>query len=87
MSEEYQEIKNLIQKHQKDLTTKYNVLVKRTNSIITSLDNLNTKMDYLVERMSMFEFIDEDEDEDDLESYGIDPEEYEDDDDDGQGYD
>lgn len=87
MSEEYQELNNTIQKHQKDLTTKYNVLVKRTNSIITSLDKLNTKMDYLVERMSMFELVDEDEE--DLESYGIDPEEYEEDDedDDGQGYD
>lgn len=87
MSEEYQELNNTIQKHQKDLTTKYNVLVKRTNSIITSLDKLNTKMDYLVERMSMFELVDEDEE--DLESYGVDPEEYEEDDedDDGQGYD
>lgn len=87
MSEEYQELNNTIQKYQKDLTTKYNVLVKRTNSIITSLDKLNTKMDYLVERMSMFELVDEDEE--DLESYGIDPEEYEEDDedDDGQGYD
>lgn len=66
------EIVNLlknIEKNQKDLTTKYNVLVKRTNSIITSLSEINEKLDFLVETMSMFELEDDEDDEDDYEDF------------------
>ena len=51
------ELKDLIRtldKNHKDLITKYNVLVKRTSSIITSVNLINEKLDYLVETMSMF---------------------------------
>jgi predicted transcriptional regulator len=66
------EIVNLlknIEKNQKDLTTKYNVLVKRTNSIITSLSEINEKLDFLVETMSMFELADDEDGEDDEDDY------------------
>ena len=66
------EIVNLlknIEKNQKDFTTKYNVLVKRTNSIITSLSEINEKLDFLVETMSMFELEDDEDDEDDYEDF------------------
>lgn len=52
--------------HHKDLTTKYNILVKRTNSIINTLKDVNTKLEYLSDKLSMFEFI---EAEDGIEGY------------------
>ena len=56
------ELKDLIRtldKNHKDLITKYNVLVKRTSSIITSVNLINEKLDYLVETMSMFELMED----------------------------
>jgi hypothetical protein len=61
-------IEKLIEENHKDLKTKYNVLVKRTNSIISSLTKIDAKMDFLVEKMAMFELM-EDEDEDEEEEY------------------
>ena len=48
-----------IDKHHKSLETKYNVLVKRTNSMIKSLSIIDDKLDFLLDKMSMFEFIEE----------------------------
>jgi len=87
---EINELLKKIEKNHKDLLTKYNVLVKRTSSIITTLSTLNDKMDYLVETMSMFELVeDEEEYEEDFNPYRIESEDYDDDDDDedGRGYD
>ena len=87
------ELDNLIktiEKNHKDLLTKYNVLVKRTNSIITGLNLANEKLDFLVETMGMFELIEEDHIGEDFDPYSHQPEEYEEDDDDeedGRGYD
>lgn len=89
---ELSELIKKIDKNHKDLLTKYNVLVKRTNSIITSISTINDKLDYLVETMSMFELVEEEEeDEGDFNPYRIESEDYNDDDDDddehGRGYD
>lgn len=66
-------IEKLIEENHKDLKTKYNVLVKRTNSIISSLNKIDAKLDFLVEKMAMFELMeDEDEDEEEYESYDVD---------------
>lgn len=62
-------IEKLIEENHKDLKTKYNVLVKRTNSIISSLNKIDAKLDFLVEKMAMFELMEE-EDEEDEEDYG-----------------
>ena len=73
------ELKDLIRtldKNHKDLITKYNVLVKRTSSIITSVNLINEKLDYLVETMSMFELV-EDEMQQDFDPYSQQEEEYE----------
>jgi hypothetical protein len=64
-------IEKLIEENHKDLKTKYNVLVKRTNSIISSLNKIDAKLDFLVEKMAMFELM-EDEDEEEYESYDVD---------------
>lgn len=72
-------IEKLIEENNKDLKTKYNVLVKRTNSIISSINKIDAKLDFLVEKMAMFELM-EDEDEDDEEeheSYDVDEEDEE----------
>jgi len=85
---EMNELIKKIEKNHKDLLTKYNVLVKRTNSIITSLSTISDKLDYLVETMSMFELVEE-EDEEEYEEYLNQYEDDEDDDDDEheKGYD
>ena len=73
------ELKDLIRtldKNHKDLITKYNVLVKRTSSIITTINTINEKLDYLVETMSMFELIEEEVYED-FDPYSQAQEEYE----------
>jgi len=72
-----EQLKKHIDKNHKDLITKYNVLVKRTNSIITSLSKIDEKLNYLVETMSMFELVEEDEEEE-FDPYHVDPEDYED---------
>lgn len=88
---EFKKLKQSLDKNYKDLTTKYNVLVKRTNSIITSLSEINQKLDYLVETMSMFELVEDDSE--DFNPYNVEEEEYEDMEDDedddslGKGYD
>lgn len=70
MDKELISVLKKIEANQKDLITKYNVLVKRTNSIITSLSQIDTKIEYLVETMSMFETDEDDEGEyDGFESY------------------
>jgi len=87
---EINELIKKIEKNHKDLLTKYNVLVKRTSSIITTLATLNDKLDYLVETMSMFELVEEDGDAEEYEEYFSQYEDSEDDDDDdehGRGYD
>jgi hypothetical protein len=66
-----------IDKNHKDLLTKYNVLVKRTSSIISSLSELNAKIDYLAEMMSMFELAEENEEEE-FDPYHLESEDYED---------
>ncbi len=70
-----------IDKHHKSLETKYNVLVKRTNSMIKSLSIIDDKLDFLLDKMSMFEFIEEagEEDEEEFDPYHVEPEDYEDD--------
>jgi len=84
MSDQHLEKLKNIEKNQRDLFTKYNVLVKRTNSIITTLNQINEKLDYLVETMSMFELMEDsaEEDEDDYESYSSEYTEDEDEDED-----
>jgi len=71
-----------IEDNHKQLVTKYNVLVKRTNSIISTLKDLNSKLDFLSDKMSMFEIIEEEdiEDEPDFDPYQVEPEDYEEDD-------
>ena len=71
-----------IEDNHKQLVTKYNVLVKRTNSIISTLKELNSKLDFLSDKMSMFEIIEEEdiEDEPDFDPYQVEPEDYEEDD-------
>lgn len=73
---EFKKIKELLEEHHKDLTTKYSVLVKRTNSIITTLSGINDKLDYLVDTMSMFELIEE-ENREDFDPYHTEQEDYE----------
>lgn len=66
-------IEELIEDNHKDLKIKYNVLVKRTNSIISSLNKIDAKLDFLVEKMAMFELMeDEDEEDEEYESYDVD---------------
>jgi hypothetical protein len=67
-----------IEKNQKDLTTKYNVLVKRTNSIINSLSQINEKLNFLIETMSMFELSEDEEDYEDFDPYKTNVEDHED---------
>lgn len=63
-------VEKIVEEYFKKLETKYNVMVKRTNSIISSLNEINTKMDHLIEMMSMFELMEEDDDiEDEYEKY------------------
>jgi len=72
-----------IEDNHKQLVTKYNVLVKRTNSIISTLKELNSKLNFLSDKMSMFEIIEEEdiEDEPDFDPYQVEPEDYEEEDD------
>lgn len=79
---EIQNLARTIEKNQKDLVTKYNVLVKRTSSIISTLAEMNEKLDYLLETMSMFEIVEEDEYDEDFNPYAAEPEDYYEDDDD-----
>lgn len=81
---ELNKISRKIELNHKDLTTKYNVLVKRTNSIISSLNKMLEYIDTITEKLSVLEFI---EDEESIQEFydpyqdGI-PEEYEEQDDD-----
>lgn len=81
---ELNKISRKIELNHKDLTTKYNVLVKRTNSIISSLNKMLEYIDAITEKLSVLEFI---EDEESIQEFydpyqdGI-PEEYEEQDDD-----
>lgn len=81
---ELNKISRKIELNHKDLTTKYNVLVKRTNSIISSLNKMLEYIDAITEKLSVLEFID---DEESIQEFydpyqdGI-PEEYEEQDDD-----
>ena len=72
-----------IEDNHKQLVTKYDVLVKRTNSIISTLKELNSKLNFLSDKMSMFEIIEEEdiEDEPDFDPYQVEPEDYEEEDD------
>jgi hypothetical protein len=49
-----------LDKDHKDLTTKYRVLVKRTSSIISTLKSIDTKINNLLDKLSIFEILDED---------------------------
>ena len=71
-----------IEDNHKQLVTKYNVLVQRTNSIISTLKELNSKLNFLSDKMSMFEIIEEEdiEDEPDFDPYQVEPEDYEEED-------
>ena len=88
------ELKKLIlkiEKNHKDLTTKYRVLVKRTDSIISSLNDLQPKIDSLINKLSVFEILSEDvEEQEEWNPYdSVEPEDYDnyDDEDEGKGYD
>lgn len=88
------ELKKLIlkiEKNHKDLTTKYRVLVKRTDSIISSLNDLQPKIDSLINKLSVFEILSEDvEEQEEWNPYdSVEPEDYDnyDDDEEGKGYD
>jgi len=87
------ELKKLIlkiEKNHKDLTTKYRVLVKRTDSIISSLNDLQPKIDSLINKLSVFEILSEDvEEQEEWNPYdNVEPEDYENyDEDEGKGYD
>jgi len=54
-----QKIVARLEKNHKDLVTKYRVLVKRTDSIISSLQTLEPKVDLLLQKLSAFEILDE----------------------------
>ena len=54
-----QKIVAKLEKNHKDLVTKYRVLVKRTDSIISSLHSLEPKVDLLLEKLSAFEILNE----------------------------
>ena len=75
-------LEKLVEEYYKKLETKYNVLVKRTNSIITSLTKIDSKLDYLIEKMSMFELMEEEEEdiENEYEPYNEDDEDDEEED-------
>lgn len=79
-------IEKIIESSYKDLTTKYNVLVKRTNSIITSVNTMNAKLDFLVEKMSMFELMEDENEDEEIEGYEPYDDDDEDDDDEGEEY-
>tara|TARA_E500000318_G_C3528056_1_gene199269 strand:+ start:665 stop:925 length:261 start_codon:yes stop_codon:yes gene_type:complete len=70
-----------IDKNHNLLVTKYNVLVKRTNSIISSLKDVNAKLEYLSDKMSMFEIIDVDVEDEEFDPYSVEREDYEEDND------
>lgn len=76
-------VEKIVEEYFKKLETKYNVMVKRTNSIISSLNEVNSKLDYLIEKMSMFELMEEDDEdiEDEYEKYLEDEDEDEDEED------
>lgn len=73
-----QKIVAKLEKNHKDLVTKYRVLVKRTDSIISSLHSLEPKVDLLLEKLSAFEILDEElEEQEGWNPYEAEAEEYE----------
>lgn len=58
---ELHKIAKKIDLNHRDLVTKYNVLVKRTNSIITSLSKMLEYIDSITEKLSVLEFIEDEE--------------------------
>ena len=78
-----QKIVARLEKNHKDLVTKYRVLVKRTDSIISSLQSLEPKVDLLLQKLSAFEILDEElEEQEGWNPYETEAEEYENYDDD-----
>jgi hypothetical protein len=78
-----QKIVAKLEKNHKDLVTKYRVLVKRTDSIISSLQSLEPKVDLLLQKLSAFEILDEElEEQEGWNPYETEAEEYENYDDD-----
>ena len=78
-----QKIVAKLEKNHKDLVTKYRVLVKRTDSIISSLQSIEPKVDLLLDKLSAFEILDEElEEQEGWNPYVTEAEEYENYDDD-----
>tara|TARA_B100002019_G_C21174955_1_gene550580 strand:+ start:468 stop:728 length:261 start_codon:yes stop_codon:yes gene_type:complete len=78
-----QKIVAKLEKNHKDLVTKYRVLVKRTDSIISSLQSIEPKVDLLLDKLSAFEILDEElEEQEGWNPYETEAEEYENYDDD-----
>lgn len=86
---ELKDLMKTLDANHKELATKYNVLVKRTNSIINSVKDINEKLEFIADKLSMLDFMEQDDEDsdEDFNPYSLDPEDYEEVDNDDEDFD